>query len=408
MSKLPTKKEALEILFKEVKVQRKTEVIPLKNALHRVSAEDTYANWDVPNADRATHDGIAIIRSMAAEKQTHGDNLLAEGEFATVAMGNVIPNNFDTVLPWELCKFHDDHSVSISSLPQKGEGMTRRGSNVKQGELIIKAERRLEPSHLAILRLCGVENINVIKKPLVAILPVGDDLQKPGMNPELGQTMEADSIMVESIARLCGCETVVNDPIADSVKAICDVVKNHLNDCDIVVLIGGLGTKEAEYGAHTPEAVRTLGKVLVHGAAIGPGGKPTLLGEIGGKYVLGIPGPPHAAMMVTEQFLPPIVERFLGCPCFERVEVDAVLGEDFRPRGSSVFMPRVNLEWTGSAYELSSLRMGDTVDCFVNGTATIELGPSGTPRLKGETIKAQLVYGERTIRTLEAIRKDKI
>ncbi|SHH97461.1 putative molybdopterin biosynthesis protein [Sporobacter termitidis DSM 10068] len=402
MSKLPTKAEALEILFREVKAQRKTETVALKNALHRVTAEDIYAKWNVPNADRAMHDGIAIAWDLAAEKQARGENFLHDGEYLRLAMGEIIPEKFDTFLPWELCGYQDDQSVSIAALPKKGEGVTRCGANVRQGELIVRAKRRLEPSHLAILRLSGVEQAVVFKKPRVAILPVGDDLQKPGLTPLPGQSMEADSIMVESVAQLCGCETAVEEPIADRPEAIREAIQRHAGAADILILIGGLGQEGSVYGDHSAEAVRALGRILVHGAAIGPGGKPTLLGTIDGKYVLGIPGPPHAAMMVTEQFLPPIIEQFLCVPCFERAEVDAVLGEGFKPRGSSVYMPRVNLRWTGSGYELKSLRMGDTVDCFVNGTATIELGPSAAPRGKGETVKARLVYGERTIRQLDA------
>jgi molybdopterin biosynthesis enzyme len=402
-SQYPTKSEALNMLFREIKAPRTTETIPLKDALHRVIAEDTFAAWNVPNADRAMHDGIAIAWSAANGNLKSGLNALTREEYAKVAMGEFIPSCFDTALPWELCKLRDNGNIIISALPMKGEGVTHCGSNVQEGELIIRAERRLEPTHLAILRLCGIEQVKVFKKPVVAILPVGDDLQKPGLMPGPGQTIEADSIMVESIAQLCGCMTSVDEPIADNVLAISTAIKNQLNACDIVVLIGGLGKDEAEFGDHTPEAVCNLGRVFVHGTAIGPGGKPTLLGEIDGKFVLGIPGPPHAAMMVTEQFLPPIVEQFIGCPCFERSEVEAVLSSDFKPRGNSVFMPRVKLYWNGSDYELSSVRMGDTVDCFVNGVATIELGPDTTPRLKGEKIKARLVYGERTVRSIDKL-----
>jgi molybdopterin biosynthesis enzyme len=136
-----------------------------------------------------------------------------------------------------------------------------------------------------------------------------------------------------------------------------------------------------------------------YGVLISPGGKPVLLGVIQGKPVVGIPGPPHAAIVVTEQLLPPLLEKYLRNPCNARPEVQAVLREDFKIRPNNEWFNRVHVSWNGKGYEVYPLKeMGDTVENFVDASGIVRISSTKGHYKKGENVGVELLCEEKIIK----------
>ncbi|TWH57560.1 putative molybdopterin biosynthesis protein [Desulfitobacterium sp. LBE] len=399
--------EALAILFDQAKFELAKEFVPLNEALGRVTSEPTYAAFSVPSADTAQHDGIMVNWEQAKKLLESGSRVLAEHEFCLRAMGAVIEPPFDTVIPLEQVKHWTDGRVEIKALPAPGQGIKGAGSSIRGGERLVPANYRLNPAHLSILRFAGVETITVWKKPKAAIIPVGDDLVAPGRRPGPGQVVESDSILLAGILQECGGEAWTEPVAGDGVDLICQAILQVIFRCDVLILIGGLGRSGARYGDYTVQAVEKLGRVLVQGMGFNPGGKAMLLAEIQGKCVVGIPAPPHAALTQAEQYLPAIMERFLSCPCYERPEIKARLHEDYQSGIRSGRHAHVGLRWTGEDYEIVPIRMGDTVDCFVNATGILMEEAEDRLLKKGEPATVRLLCGEKTLRRRSQTGQDK-
>ena len=402
MQSFPFKEQALEKLFQELSFKVEVEEIPLSESLGRVTAANVYAEYAVPNADISLHDGIALQHSQAEKILEQEKNCLEEGTYYIVGMGDVIPAACDTIVPDELCQFTESGNVALRSLPAQGEGIIRQGSSIRPGEQMLTANRKLTPAHLGILRLAGVEHLSVYRKPRVTIVAVGQNCQPAG-NPLLpGQAVEADSILISSVIQECGGISRVLPPVVGTETNIENVIVTESSQCDLLILIGGIGKRGARYGDHAVAAIQKIGRIILQGVQIAPGGTNLLFAEVNGTCIMGIPGPPHGALMITEQFLPPIMEQFLHCPCWERQEIEVVLGADFTSQGKTPYLARPALHWNGQDYEMTPLRPGDTVDGFINSAAVAVLSSQNTACHKGDRMRVQLIYSERAIRQYTA------
>ena len=386
--------DALALLFSHADFTLEAEHIPVRLALHRVTAQDIFANFSLPAAATSQHDGVAVCRAAAEKKLASGSNRLEKGEFLHCAMGTALPPPFDTVIPLERIRLEGECAV-FSALPGQSGGTHAAGSSVRAGERIVPANHRLTPASLSFLRLAGVEEIPVWTKPRAVLFPIGGDLVAPGTVPGPGQYIESDSLLLSAILEECGGTCTVSEILPDSTQAICAALEERAGSCELMVLIGGAGTGGPEFGDCAVQAVQRMGRLLVQGTGFGPGGKPQFLGAIGGRPVVGIPGPPHAALTQAEQYLPAVMERFLGCPCYEREELTARLSDAFQSGARAGYHPHVLLRWEKGECVAYPVTMGDTADCFVNATAILMQDRDVAP---GGTVPVRLVCGSRTAR----------
>ena len=164
------------------------------------------------------------------------------------------------------------------------------------------------------------------------------------------------------------------------------------------MVIGGVGKGEKRFNDYSLQAIRSIGTVITHGLACGPGGAPTLIAAIGGIPVLGIPGPPHAMLNMTNRVLTPTIELFYQTAYFEETTVDAILGEDFPPTGKTDWYVRVHARKINGEIIVTPLEDGDDgADNFVDAAAYICLREIEKPYNKGKHVQAKLVINQRRL-----------
>lgn len=393
---VPTVKEALERWLGALPENvPERETLPLASALGRITAEPVYAVLDVPSSTRATHDGIAIDYRACAARAGAGTATLAPGEFLHCPMGAYVPDEFDTLAHAEQCRIAPDGAAELLSLPPQYQSIQLRGGSVAKGELLAEGGERLTPSHLALMQLAGLTEVAVRRKPTLGIIPVGGDLLPPGSRPGDGQCIECDSLYIRAMAEQHGANPLVTGIVPDDEAAIRAAAAALLPQCDALVIIGGVSKGEHHYGDYTAGVIRDMGQISCYGVQLTPGGKHLILGQIDGTPVIGMPGPPHAMIVMTEYFLPPLINRFLGCPVYEPPLVYAALESDLPPRGGgeSIWECRVTLSKSGGGYTARMVdRLGETRDNFILGSGSVAVTGDLAQFKKGALIPVKLLH----------------
>jgi molybdopterin biosynthesis enzyme len=225
-AKLTNVDDALSSFLRQLKPERlDSERIPIHAALGRVTAEDTRAKYHLPPFDRSAVDGYAL-----RAKDTFGvsafnpklfkltKNKIRENEARTIWTGNPVPEGADAVVMLEYTKKFED-KIELATSVTPGRNVSKRGEDVKKGDVAIKAGTRLNPHHLGLLAALGETHVNVVRKPKVAILATGSELVELGHKLEHGQIVETNRLVFSSMCMELGAEPLNLGIAKDDLKA---------------------------------------------------------------------------------------------------------------------------------------------------------------------------------------------
>lgn len=306
-------------IVKGFSLSLKTENIRLPQSSGRVLAEDIVSTENVPSFDRSTVDGYAVnaastygsSESMPAQLVIAGEILMGnaanarigDNECMKISTGGMLPAGADAVVMVE----HTEHDPTGLCLIYKAvspfENVTKTGDDVKQGETVIKKGTVITPRVAGVLAAMGISTVNVIKRPVIGIISTGDELVDISVTPLPGQVRNVNTHMLASLCAELGCEVMSFGIIGDKRDSLLAALKKASEECDAVLLSGGSSAGEKDM---TAAVINELGKVLVHGIAVKPG-KPTVIGDIGGKAVFGLPGHPAAAYFAFINLVEPLL-----------------------------------------------------------------------------------------------------
>ncbi|NIR86783.1 molybdopterin molybdotransferase MoeA, partial [Candidatus Bathyarchaeota archaeon] len=321
--------EALSTFVKKLKLERLESIqIPVQEALRRVAAEDFVAKTDLPPFNRSAVDGYAIRAENTFEasqfspkvlKVTQGDRI-GKNETRPVWTGNPIPKGADAVVMLEHTKSVQD-KIEVWTPLTPGENVSKRGEDVRKGEVAVEAGTRLQPHHLGLLAALGATRVSVVEKPRVAVLSTGDELVEPGRKSRPNQMVDVNRLILSCMCLELGAEPLDLGIARDDVNEIGARVKEGVKRADVTITTGGTSVGYADL---VPAAVNQIGTpgVVVHGIAMRPG-MPTALAILHGKPVLILSGNPVAAMIGFEVFARPVLLRLLGVKSEPRPVVKA-------------------------------------------------------------------------------------
>jgi molybdopterin molybdotransferase len=313
--------EALQTWFDALQVKTCREIaIPLPEAFNRVLAQDVKATEDLPRFDRSAVDGYAVraddttgasqIKPLLF-RLTEGDELIdiAHREGKQVWTGNPIPKGANAVIMMENTKKVDTKiEVWIQAAPN--DNISRRGEDIKKGEVAVQAGTRLKPYHLALLASLGNSEVTVVEKPKIAILATGNELAKVGEERGEKQIWESNRILMTGMCIELDAEPLDLGTAKDNVDEIAEAITLGLKIADAVITTGGTSVGGLDL---VPEAVNKVGKpgIIVHGVAMRPA-MPTALAILEGKPVMVLSGNPVAAITGFEVFARPLICKLLG------------------------------------------------------------------------------------------------
>lgn len=325
--------------------------VPLRNALRRTLAADIDALQDIPHYASSAMDGWAVNGSGPWILAEPGERL-APHQASPIVTGGLIPPGAKAVLRSEsgIIEPDEDGLPALKTTgaakpgePRNGDHIRKAGEEAAAGELLIKTGTVLNPAHLALAALAGHDTLSVLGKPVVRLVLTGSEVVPAGL-PQPGQVRDTFGPqlggVVEMLGGICTGEVKIGDSYAEWLSALEDEEpagpEARLPEdsgvetlpADVVITTGGTGRSGTD---HLRRAVAELGgRLLIDGIAMRPG-HPAVLAELpDGRFIIGLPGNPLAAMMALSTLagpllaalghgkMPPVVE----VPCGSTIEPD--------------------------------------------------------------------------------------
>ncbi len=280
-----------------------SETIPVHQSAGRITAGAVYARISSPHYNASAMDGIALDTSLTFGATETTPVVLTRDQFVTVDTGDPLPPGCDAVVMIEDV-IEDDNGVRLYQAAAPWQHIRQIGEDICAGEMLLPSYSEISPSAIGALLAGGVIAVDVIKQPVVGIIPTGDEIISPTDSPREGEILEFNSSIFAAMLRQWGAEPVVFPIIRDDLALIKNAISKALESCDIVLLNAGSSAGREDYST---QAISEIGNVLHHGLAIKPG-KPAILGYQGKKPILGVPGYPVSGIIVIEELLRPVVE----------------------------------------------------------------------------------------------------
>ncbi|MEM1644690.1 MAG: molybdopterin biosynthesis protein [Ignisphaera sp.] len=382
--------KAIEIIDNNLELKpRGIEKVDILNALNSVLAEDIVSSIDYPPFDRSEVDGFAVraedtygasdirpiilevVGSVKVGEEPKRD--IGKGKAVEIATGAPIPRGCNAVVMEEYTH-RENNYVKIYKSVAPLENITIAGSDIARGELVLPKGVRLGPFELGILAALGYNAVNVYLKPKVAVISTGNEIIKPGSELRYGQLYDYNGFAITMYLRSLGAEVYYLGVVPDDEEELKNVLLHNIDEYDLIVTSGGTS---AGVGDIVYRVIEGLGEILIHGLEVKPG-KPTIIGVIKGKPVIGLPGFPFSAVTHTITLLRYIVDKLSGveCPTLWH-NVKAKIAHKIRKEvGKDLFLP-VILTYRG--LELIAIpipfRSGNITPILrLNGVAIIRSG----------------------------------
>jgi len=302
--------EAKEIFFSAFGPEKRSgaQEISTEDALGHVTAEPIFARISAPSYHSAAMDGI-VVRAEETYGTTERDpkTLRIDKEALWINTGQAIPVGFNAVIMVEKLHQIDGQRVEIRSPAYPWQHIRKVGEDIVATQLLLPQNHEIRPYDMGALISAGVFSIKVRQKPKVAIIPTGSELvcHKDLKDPtqlKKHQIIECNSLILAGLVRDCRAEPITYDIVPDQEENIRKTLIEAIDSEAHVVII----SKD-----YTADIIGEMGEVLVHGVAMMPG-KPTILGNVKGKPVVGNPGYMVSAALSFEQFVRPLLYSLQG------------------------------------------------------------------------------------------------
>ncbi|MCX7841452.1 MAG: molybdopterin biosynthesis protein [Clostridia bacterium] len=389
---------ALQHYLKEIAglgIQRESESIPAGQAAGRITSEAAIAVISSPHFNASAMDGIALAarRTFGATETT--PVILEEGlDFERVDTGDPIPEGFDAVVMIEDVIEAGEGRIKLMQAAVPWQHVRQIGEDICAGEMIIPSNRRIGAVEIGALLAGGVLQVKVWKKPVVGVIPTGDEIISPTDNPGKGELIEFNSSIFSSMLEAWGVESRVYGIVPDNLRRLTEAVERASNECDMVIVNAGSSAGREDF---TSQAIDLLGKIYIHGIAIRPG-KPTILGSIGKCPVVGVPGYPVSAIIVMEKVVKPVLELLTGAVFNEPVSATAVLSRSVVSSLKYKEFLRVKLGWVAQKLVATPLNRGaGVITSFLKADGIIEIPLNSEGIDRGSEVRVQLLRDMREI-----------
>jgi molybdopterin molybdotransferase len=330
------------------------ERIALADAAGRVLAEPRIvAAVDVPPFANSSMDGFALraadapgIFRVAGEVAAGAESLptVEVGTAVRIMTGAPLPPGADAVVPIEEAA-ESDGVVSVPSSVSPGAFVRAAAHDTRAGDAV-RLDGPLSPARLAVLASLGIGEVEVRRRPVVAILSTGDELAAPGDPLRSGQIHDANGPALAAAVTDAGGDPRILDRVPDDPEAIERTLDAAAALADLIVTSGGVSVGRHD---HVRSVLERRGALDFWRIAVQPG-KPLAVGELDGTTIIGLPGNPVSALVTFELFARPFIRAILGLPGDGRLRVRATASDRTpKDRGRRGFL-RVVLSGTDDGY----------------------------------------------------------
>ena len=364
--------------------------IRLLDALGLALAEPIAADLDLPPFDKALMDGYAVrsvdfdgplpYRLRVVEEIAAGRisaRALLGSESARIMTGAPLPPGADAVVPFEQSR-PDGPDVLIPGPVRPGQNRMTRGREMKAGDALLAPGAILGATSLGLIASAGRDEVLATPRPILAVVPTGDELVPPSRFPGPGQIRNSNGVMLAALARSWGATDVRERPIApDDSGPLKAALLGAIDGSDVAIICGGVSAGRMDLVPPTLEAIGVEpvfhkvsvkpGKPIWFGVAPRPEGRPPTL-------VFGLPGNPVGAVVGFLLFVRPALDALSALPPRRPDRTRFPLAIPFNHRGDRPTYHPARLDegrlrpmdWAGSA-DLRTVALADGFAIFPPG-----------------------------------------
>ena len=307
--------EALSIIA-ENSTTMPVQKIQVSKSLGYILAETVYSPIAMPPFRQSAMDGYAFIHSEKhqydivgiVQAGDHSKIKLKENEAVRIFTGAHVPDNADTVIMQEHV-MATENSILITRMPEQYANVRHKGEQIGEEEVVFKANTLITPAAIGFLACLGITEVEVYKKPKVAILVTGNELVKPGEKLSKGKIYESNSVMLQAALQTIGVKKTKIYKVKDNLKATKKALKEILKKHDIVLISGGISVGDYDF---VKEALLENGvKELFYKINQKPG-KPMFFGSKNDTLVFALPGNPASSLTNFYIYVYPAIKNRMG------------------------------------------------------------------------------------------------
>ncbi|MCR5485489.1 MAG: molybdopterin biosynthesis protein [Clostridiales bacterium] len=368
----------------------------------RMTASAVYARISAPHYNASAMDGIAVSANETFGATETTPVILNKDSFTVVDTGDPLPEGCDAVIMIEDVVMRENGSASLYAPASPWQHIRQIGEDICAGEMILPSFTKITPAAVGAMIAGGVRSVDVIKKPLVGIIPTGDEIVPPTADPKEGDILEFNSSVFSAMLKECGADTVTYPICPDEFDIIRETAEKAVSECDIVIINAGSSAGREDY---TCGAVSSLGEVICHGIAVKPG-KPAILGICSNKPVIGVPGYPVSGIIILEEIIKPLVDLWFNRSNDGAEEyIDAVMSRSVVSGLKYREFVRVRLGYVNGRFAATPLNRGaGVVSSFMKADGILEIPRNSEGVEAGEKVRVRLLRSEEELKnTLVAI-----
>ena len=384
------------------------EIVDLEAANGRILAQSVTGKLDIPHWDNSAMDGYAVrhsdVRDCSESNPTTlevvteiaaGDRPQTEikpGQAARIFTGAMLPTGADTIVMQENTKREGD-CVTILQAPELEEFVRHQGAFYRAGTPLLEAGVKIGAAEIAVLATAQCTQIQVYRRPRVAILSTGDELVTPEQTLQPGQIVDSNQYALASFVANNGGIPIKLGIVKDSPEALKKAIASAIESSDIVLSTGGVSVGDYDY---VDRILTELGGTLhIRSVAVKPG-KPLTVATFENNNCLyfGIPGNPVSALVSCWRFVQPALKKLLGSSNYQPRFANATTRHDLKSAGRRETYLWGQLHLVDGKYEFvlagGSHSSGNLINLAqTNGLAIVPVGQKLIAA--GEELKVMLV-----------------
>lgn len=388
--------EALSLVERHTPVLG-TERVPSLQAFGRVLAQDVHAIEDMPRFPASSVDGYAV-RSADGLAERRVLRELTAGGIATetvepgtamrIMTGAPVPVGADAVVMVEVTSERDGH-VAITRAPRPGENVLPVGLDMKRGELVLGRGTQLGSAEIGILATMGVLEVEVHRRPRVAVLSTGDEVLEPDVPLHPGAIRDSNRYALLAAVAEANATGVSMGIVRDDERLQQERIEEALRVADVVISSGGvsMGTRDL-----IKPILARLGTIHFGRVSVKPG-KPVTFASIGDRVAFGLPGFPVSSLVCFELFVRPTLRKLQGYRHWHRPRVPVVVDHDVRPAPDRTEYQRAVVRWENGALRArtTGAQVSSRLMSLLGANSLLHIAPGETPLPAGSTVDALLV-----------------
>ena len=333
--------EALSSILSRISPVAESERLAIRDAFHRVVAEDVYAEQNVPTDRNSAMDGYAcryrdlsepntetklhLVGTSAAGSPFHG--ALQKGDCVRIFTGGVLPEGLDTVVMQEDCSV-DGKVVTTINTHRQGQHIRQSGEDITAGEIAITKGQTIGTAELGLLASAGRGEILVRRKPKVAFFSTGDELRAVGETLNPGDVYDSNRYTLFGMLESTQVEPIDLGVVRDDLDQTIAALRKGASEADVLVTSAGASVGDADF---VKQALETLGELTLWKVAMKPG-RPLAFGKIDRTWFFGLPGNPVSVMVTFDKFVKPALQRLKGEKQATPLRLNARISNPIRKR----------------------------------------------------------------------------